>query len=77
MRWYKEKTFEVAKSANGTDGEKTEEGAPKESEEGGEGVVVWVKKFKGSILVVFKSVELATKFLQETNIVFKGNNIVS
>lgn len=88
MRWYKEKTFETGpagvKKETGDavkvetdaagDAIKVETAA--ESDDLATGKVVWVKKFKGSILVVFKNVELAEKCLKDKDLVFKGNTIV-
>jgi len=67
MRYYKEKTIETeeqkSEGANGS----TPKAVPK---------VVWVRKFKGSIFVVFKTPEQAKKLLAE-EINFMGNVIVS
>lgn len=86
MRYYKEKTIkteaELKKEREEKQGISSENGAKAEatdakSEDKSEPQLVWIRKFKGSIFVVFKTVELAKKLLDETSIDFKGATIVS
>lgn len=62
MRWYKEKEFDNT--------------APEGENGSAEGKVVWVKKFKGSILVAFKTVDQAKAFMEKEDITYMGNKIV-
>lgn len=87
MRYYKEKTIkteaelkkerEAKQGISSENGVKVEATDAKASEDKSEPQLVWIRKFKGSIFVVFKTVELAKKLLDESNIEFKGATIVS
>lgn len=84
MRYYKEKTIkteaEIKKEQEEKQGIKEENGGEakdaKKPEASSEPQLVWVKKFKGSIFVVFKTIEQAKKLLED-EIVYKGLSIVS
>lgn len=87
MRYYKEKTIktdaEIKKEQAEKEGATSENGAAAASTDtkaseakSEEPQLVWVRKFKGSIFVVFKTVELAKKVLDEPSIEFKGVTIV-
>jgi lupus La protein len=85
MRYYKEKTIkteaEIKKEKEEKQGlssengdVKTENGAEQKSEEKSEPQLVWIRKFKGSIFVICKTVEQAKKVLEE-DIVFNSTPI--
>ncbi|CAL8073220.1 unnamed protein product [Orchesella dallaii] len=91
MRYYKEKTIkteaEIKKEREEKQGEAdnvkqenegettAKNGAPDATAEKSEPQLVWIRKFKGSILVVFKTVEQAKKVLDDTDIVFRNTPI--
>lgn len=69
MRYYKEKVVLPAKPAEGEAEETNGKAEPALAEMANVG---YIRKFKGSILIIFKTVELANKFLKEGNHTYAG-----
>jgi len=72
MRWYKEKVILPGKANGEGEGEKDSQNGNSLAELANVG---FVKKFKGSILVIFKTVELAEQFLKEEKHSYGGANL--
>lgn len=81
MRYYKEKTIkteaELKKEVEEKEGGSSENGDVKKEEDKSEPKLVWIRKFKGSILVVFKTVEQAKAILEDNTMIFLSTPIVS
>jgi len=73
MRYYKEKTIVCKPQAKASDNESEKDKNAVETAPQPE--IIWIRKFKGSIFVVFKTVENAKVLLDEADLMYKGTSV--